>query len=551
MRIFLILTCVLCFRCAYGEESFEKVSSKLTSLFNKVERQEISIPDAILEINEGDIDFLLKPSVVTSNAYDIIAKGHIACTGATQGVLCFDLADIKKFEENGKAIIWVTDHITNDDLCHLHHFAGIFAINEDPSSHAIIVTRVYNIPCITLPTNTSVSGNTLITPNGIYKHGDEMTLDSFNGYLLAGSVPLHINKDQTLLNKISDWSEQYANLEVHCNADNAKEAAQALYFGAKGVDPRTEHMFFQPDRLHLFRKAILSKGENEHILNDLKELQKTDFFDLFQTMKSYPVKIRLLDPPLYEFLPNHDEVIATLAQDLNIPFDELKTKIAALQETNPMMGHRGVRLLLTYPAILKMQVRAIFEASLDHSIENDSVVPHIVIPMIISAEEVIKVKQLIDEVYREVSIAQGKTFAYRLGIMMETPRACLIAGEIAPYVDFISFGTNDLTGQTLALSRGDIYDKFLKFYLNNGLLKLDPFSEIDPAVKELMRISVEQMKSKNANVTVGICGEHASQKSGVFACHQLGFNTVSCAAFRVPTVKLLAAQAAILYPRSN
>lgn len=551
MRIALILTCVLYFACGYAEESFEKVAFKLTSLFNKVENQEISISEAILKIDERDIDFLLKPSIISSNTCNVIAKGHVACTGATQGVLCFDLSDLEKFKETNKSIIWITDHINNDDLCHLHHFAGIFSINEDPSSHAIIVTRVYNIPCITLPSNVIILGNTLITPNGIYKHGDEVTLDGFNGNLLSGKVPLHINKDQTLLKKISDWSEKYANLEVHCNADNAKEAAEALCFGAKGVDPRTEHMFFHPERLQLFRRVILSKGEHESVLNDLKELQKADFIALFQTMKHYPVKIRLLDPPLHEFLPHNEEVIVTLAHELGIFSDELKARINTLQETNPMMGHRGIRLLLTYPEILKMQVKAIFEASLDLSVEADSVVPHIVIPMIISAEEVIRVKKIIEEVYQEVSFVQGKTFVYRFGIMMETPRACLLSREIAPYVDFISFGTNDLTGQTLALSRGDVYDKFLKFYLDNGLLKSDPFSEIDPAVKELMRMSVEQIKSTNEDVIVGICGEHASQKSGVFICHQLRFDTVSCAAFRVPIVKLLAAQAAILYPRTN
>ncbi|MBA2729011.1 MAG: hypothetical protein H0U49_12675 [Parachlamydiaceae bacterium] len=549
MRVLLIIASLLCFDCGFAEQSYEKVSSNLTVLFNKVENHEISIADAILAIDENDIDLLLKPSVINPENSKIIAEGRIACTGAVQGVLCFDLSDLEKYKAEGKLVIWVTDNITNDDLCHLHSFDGIFAINEDPSSHAIIVTRVYNIPCLTIPPNVFRKGNCLITPSGTYKHGDEVTLDGFNGRLLSGKVPLHHNIDNAFLNKILAWSEEYAHLAVHVNADNAKEAHESLEFGAKGADPRTEHMFFQPDRLHLFRKVILCKDVDESILNELKELQRADFIDLFQTMKSLPVKIRLLDPPLHEFLPQQEENLIKLAKDFDIPLDQLKNHVQDLQETNPMMGHRGVRLLLTRPSILKMQVRAIFEASLHPSLTGESVVPHIIIPMIISSEEVVRVKRLIADVYNEISHTEGKTFTYKLGIMMETPRACLLAGEIAPYVDFISFGTNDLTGQTLALARGDVYDKFLKTYLELGLLKADPFSRIDPAVKELMRICVTQMRSKNSQVVIGICGEHASQKEGVFTCHQLGLDTVSCAAFRVPAVKLFAAQAAILHPR--
>lgn len=548
MRIFLTLACLLYLQLGHAYQSYENVSQKLTYLFNKVDKQEISISEALISIDENDIDLLLKPSVINPKNHKIIAEGRIACTGAVQGILCFNLNDLEKHKQKNMPIIWVTDCIKNDDLCFLSDFAGIFAINEDPSSHSIIVTRVYNIPCVTLPINVIKTANELITDSGVYKNGEAATLDAFNGILFAGNVPLQKSSDSYFLDRVAEWCEEYAFLEVHGNADNAKEAKEALCFGARGVDPRTEHMFFHPDRLHLFRKLILSKGDNEYILNELKELQKQDFIDLFQTMKSFPVKIRLLDPPLHEFLPEKEHSIVNLAKDLNVSVDELKLKITNLQETNPMMGHRGVRLLLTNPDILKMQVRAIFEAALHPSLETSSIIPHIVIPMVIGSEEVIKVKNLVDEVYKEILNKVKKQFIYKLGIMMETPRACLMAGEIAPFVDFISFGTNDLTGQTLALSRGDVYDKFLKFYLDQGLLKIDPFSEIDPAVKELMRICVNQIRIKNKDVVIGICGEQASQKTGVFICHQLGFDSVSCAAFRIPAVKLFAAQAAILYP---
>lgn len=549
MKKLILLFSIFCLGCGYAERSFENVSSKLTELFDKVERKQLTIADAILEVEESDIELLMKPSVIHPERSPIIAEGKIACTGASQGVLCFDLSDIERLKNENKKIIWVTDHIKNDDLCYLRHFDGIFALNEDPSSHAIIVTRVYNIPCLTLPENVTKTDHELITSTGVFRHGDEATIDAFNGRLLEGSAPLHHNHDDTFLNQICDWSETFANLEVHGNADCALEAQEALDFGARGVDPRTEHMFFQPERLHLFRKAILLKGENEEILNELKELQKGDFTALFQTVGSYPAKIRLLDPPLHEFLPQNEDVLANLADDLGVPFDHLVAQVQSLQEANPMMGHRGVRLLLTHPSLLRMQVRAIFEASLHPSLEGKKVKPHIVIPMIISVEELEAVKKLIEEEYAEVMQSAGKNIPYALGIMMETPRACLLSDTIAPHVDFISFGTNDLTGQTLALSRGDVYDKFLKFYLDNGLLNSDPFMQIDPAVERLMQICVSQIRAVKHDVIVGICGEHASQKVGVFICHRLGFNTVSCSASRVPVVKVLAAQAAILYPR--
>lgn len=551
MRIFLTFAFILHFQIGHTYQSYENVSQKLTSLFSKVDKQEISVSEALITIDENDIDLLLKPSVISTKDHQVIAEGKIACNGAVQGILCFNLNELEQFKQKNMPVIWVTESIKNDDLCHLSDFAGIFALNEDPSSHAIIVTRVYNIPCVTLPMHVRKNGNELITPTGVYKNGEAATLDAFNGILYAGNVPLQKISDSHFLDRIMEWCEKYACLEVHGNADNAKEAKESLFFGAKGVDPRTEHMFFHPDRLHLFRKLILSKGEDEIILNELKELQKQDFIDLFQAMKSFPVKIRLLDPPLHEFLPEQEHSIAKLANDLNIPMEELKFKIKNLQETNPMMGHRGIRLLLTYPHILKMQVRAIFEAALDPSLETSLVTPHIVIPMVIGSEEVIQVRKLVDEVYKEILVKKNKPFIYKLGIMMETPRACLLSSEIAPWVDFISFGTNDLTGQTLALSRGDVYDKFLKFYLDQGLLKADPFSEIDPAVKELMGICVSRLRTKNEDIVIGICGEQASQKTGVFICHQLGFDSVSCAAFRIPAVKLFAAQAAILHPDFN
>lgn len=541
MKYFALITILFCTSLLGADQTYIEVSHKLESLVEKVASNDLTIPNALLAIEERDIDILVKPSVIYSDKMNLIAEARGVSTGAAQGALCFDLNELGRLKQQFGSVIWVTNHINNDDLCHLKDIAGIFAIKEDPSSHAIIVTRVSNIPCLTTPQYITINDKALVTPTGVYHEGDLVTLDAFNGKLFSDLLPLHHNHDATLLNKIMDWAEQFSNLSVHGNADTAEESRLALEFGAKGVDPRSEHMFFHPARLHLFRKVILSKGKNKTALLELENCQKKDFIDLFQTMGSYPVKIRLLDPPLHEFLPTDDILLNALAQDLDIPLDSLKKKVGELSEVNPMMGHRGVRLLITFPEILKMQVRAIFKAALDPSVKQYSIKPYIVIPMIISSKEVLAVKSIIDEVREEI----GNEIKYHLGVMMETPRACLLAGEIAPYVDFISFGTNDLTGQTLALSRGDVYNKFLKHYLDVGLLDSDPFSQLDPAVVQLIKTTVEQMRQADHPISIGICGEQASEKSGVFICNKLGFNSVSCAPTRIPAVKLFAAQAAL------
>jgi pyruvate,orthophosphate dikinase len=526
-------------------QTYTDVSNKLQNLIEKVASEQMSIPEALLSIGEQDIDMLIKPSVVYLDKMDLIARAKIASTGAAQGVLCFDLLELPRLKKQYGSVIWVTDYINNDELCYLKDFAGIFSLKEDPSSHAIIVTRVSSIPCLTIPQNILKQGKTLVTPFRTYYEGDLVTLDAFNGNLFSGFLPLHKEVDTVLLNTIMSWVEQFAKLSVHGNADTAEEAKQALDFGAKGVDPRTEHMFFHLERLHLFRKVILSKGANAEELNELENCQRKDFVDMYRTMTFYPVNIRLLDPPLHEFLPTDKFLLDALARDLEMSYEFLKKKVDELHEVNPMMGHRGVRLLLTFPEILRMQARAIFKAALDPSLEHYCIEPRIVIPMIISSQEVVKIKEIIDEVRDEISTKARMDIVYHLGIMIETPRACLLAKELAPYIDFISFGTNDLTGQTLALSRGDVYNKFLKYYIDMGLLHFDPFSQLDPAVVELMKITVEQIRRVNHSIQIGICGEQASEKSGVFICNQLGFDSVSCSPTRIPAVKLFAAQAAL------
>lgn len=545
MKYLLIAIAIFFTTFAEATISFTEVSKKLKNLIADVENKKISVSDALLLIDENDIDLLTKPSVVYSENMNVISEAKIASSGAAKGALCFDIKHLSELKNKYGSVIWVTNHINNDDLCYLKDFSGIFAIKEDPSSHAVIVTRVSNLPCLTIPQNAIIIDNYLEVNSKIYREGDFVTLDGFNGKLFQGSHSIHNEIEHELLNTIMDWCERYSNLSIHGNSDTSEESQSALDFGGKGVDPRTEHMFFHPERLHLFRKVILSRGENGSALQELEEYQRKDFVDLYKTMKSYPVKIRLLDPPLHEFMPTNPIIIDELAKDLEVSSESLNKLISELHEINPMMGNRGVRLLLTFPEILKMQARAIFNAANDPSLKQYDIKPWIVIPMIINDKEIIAVKRIIDQVKDEISKITNQTITYHLGVMMETPRACLLANEIAPHVDFISFGTNDLTGQTLAFSRGDVYNKFLKFYIDQNILPADPFTQLDPGVIALLKTTVEQIRNSGFNITIGICGEQASDRSGIFVCDQLGFDTVSCAPTRIPAVKLFAAQAAI------
>ncbi len=546
MKYIYLLVCLVGFSFVQADQSYEAVSNKLNHLIEKVEGHTMNVADALLLIDEKDIDILLKPSVQNTEKGTCVAKALGVCSGAVQGVLCFNLNELAQLKNEYGSVIWVTDHIRNDDLCHLKDIAGIFAFKEDPSSHAVIVTRVFNIPCLTLPEGIEANKKAIISEFGSLEQGDLVTLDAFNGKLFSGAVPLVYPKETILLNKIMSWSEEHAKLIVHGNADTAEESQEALLRGAKGVDPRTEHMFFHPDALRLFRKIIVSQANDPVSLQELENLQREDFVKLYTIMKSYPVKIRLLDPPLHEFLPTEESSLNELAIELDMSLPELKEMVKKLQEVNPMMGHRGVRLLLTHPQILKMQIRAIFEAATEPSLQEWNIEPDICIPMIISYKEVVLVKKWIEEVREEVSTKRGRDIKYHLGIMLETPRACLLVEEITPYIDFVAFGSNDLTGQTLALSRGDVYEKFLKFYFDSDLLSSDPFVALDPAVCALMKIAIDKIRLQDHYISIGLCGEQGGWKEGVFMCHRLGLDTVSCASSRIPSVMLFAAQAAIL-----
>lgn len=546
---FSILFSLGIFCCLSADYSYFTSCAKLEELVQKVEGGEIRPSKALLSIDEMDMELLLKPSVVLNGSEKSIFSGTVACRGAATGVLCFDSKKLAGYKKRFGSVIWVTDKISNDDLCYIKYADGICAFEEDPSSHAIIVTRVNSVPCVTLIQGAKRVCQTIQAKGEFLQEGDIVTLDCFNGMVYSDEKEIIVPSNQQLLDTILKWCDLYSSLSVHANADTAEEAEVALAYGAKGIDPRSEHMFFHPENLKIFRKVILQKELDINSLNQLKEVQKRDIFNLFQQMKSYPIKIRLLDPPLHEFLPNDPILCEELAFELGISFEELQSKLQNLAETNPMMGHRGVRLLLTFPEILKIQARALFEAMIESSLQGIDVNPIIIIPMVVSETEVIRVKEILEEVRKEVSLEYNKTLQYKVGAMIETPRACLFAGQIAKHVSYFSFGTNDLTGLTFGFSRGDVFEKFLGKYLHSELLEIDPFASLDPAVVMLMDMVVKNARMTDHYVSIGICGEQASEKKGVFACHNLGLDSVSTAPQRVPIVRLFAAQAALLSPR--
>jgi len=391
------------------------------------------------------------------------------------------------------------------------------------------------------------------TKSGIViREMDTISLDGSTGEVFAQSIPTitpHISED---MEKLLQWADSYRKLKIRTNADTPKDAEQARKFGAEGIGLcRTEHMFFEGDRIQAVREMILSESleGRERALSKILPMQREDFIGIFRAMKGLPVTIRLLDPPLHEFLPTDEEDIRELASELHITIDKVKDKILSLKEFNPMLGHRGCRLGITFPEITKMQTRAIIEAACQVSkLENITIVPEIMVPLVGSEKELVSQKTIIDQVASIVFTEQGLTLPYLVGTMIEVPRAALTAYEIAEQAQFFSFGTNDLTQMTFGFSRDDA-NKFLPFYVEHKILPEDPFISVDiKGVGRLIKIASEEGKQRRPDLKIGICGEHGGDPASIEFCHQVGLSYVSCSPFRVPIARLAAARAAIQYP---
>ncbi len=510
--------------------------------------------EAILKVDPKQLDSLLHPSFdgEALKKASPIAKGLPASPGAATGKVFFKAEDAVKARNSGeKKVVLVRLETSAEDIEGMDAAEGILTGRGGMTSHAAVVARGMGTCCVAGCNEIKINEDEkyFIDRNGKkYVEGDWISLDGSTGNVYSGQIPTVDAEMTGNFATFMGWADEIRTLKVRANADSPRDARQALAFGAEGIGLcRTEHMFFEADRILAFRKMIVSETveQRKKALEGILPMQRNDFEGLFTEMKGHPVTIRLLDPPLHEFLPQDEADINALAKELKISSDELKTIIKSLHELNPMMGHRGCRLAVSYPEIAEMQTRAIIEAAINVNKKGMTVVPEIMIPLVCEIKEVKFVKDIIVRTADAIIAEAGVKLDYMVGTMIEIPRAALLADEIATEAEFFSFGTNDLTQMTYGLSRDDA-GRILDDYYRVKIFESDPTAKIDQAgVGKLMKIAVEGGKATRPNIKLGICGEHGGDPTSVEFCHEIGLNYVSCSPFRVPIARLAAAQAVI------
>ena len=480
---------------------------------------------------------------------ELLTKGLPASPGAALGRVVFD-ADMAVKEAKEGNVILVRTETSPEDIQGMAVAQGILTARGGMTSHAAVVARGMGKCCVAGAEDIKVfESKEYFEVNGSrINRGDWITMDGSTGEVFKGKIPVVDPEMGKNFKKFMSWVDEYRKIGVRTNADTPNDSRVARDFGAEGIGLcRTEHMFFEADRIKAMRKMIVagSKGEREKALAELLPIQKKDFMEIFKVMNDLPVTIRLLDPPLHEFLPHEDEDIREIAGELGLEFDELKATINSLHEMNPMLGHRGCRLSITYPEILEMQVRAIFEATVELTRQGYKVKPEVMIPLVGIVKEFEILKEQVIEVANGIMKKENLKFDYKVGTMIEIPRACVIADEIAVEAEFFSFGTNDLTQMTFGFSRDDS-GKFLPEYIEKGILEKDPFATLDrDGVGPLVKMAVEKGRRARKNIKIGICGEHGGDPGSVEFCHMIGMDYVSCSPYRVPVARLAAAHAAI------
>jgi pyruvate,orthophosphate dikinase len=505
---------------------------------------------AVLRVDPNSIVQLLYPSVDPKSKKDIIAKGLPASPGAASGEVVFSAEEAEVESKKGKKVILVRMETSPEDIHGMSVSEGILTARGGMTSHAAVVARGMGKCAITGCSALEINEKKgeIIIGERVVKKGDIITLNGSTGEVYYGNVDMIRSELNDDFLTIMGFANGLKKLKIRANADTPEDAKVARNYSAEGIGLcRTEHMFFKGDRIKAVREMILadSKEEREKALRKLLPMQKGDFLDIYNEMKGYSVTIRLLDPPLHEFLPKTEEEIKELAGIMNVSFDKLNTKANSLHEINPMLGHRGCRLGISYPEIYEMQVEAIMEAACDFYSQGNEIIPEIMIPVVGIYEEIRILKAMVDKKANEVMASRGVKLNYLVGTMIELPRACVIAGDIAKEAEFFSFGTNDLTQTTFGFSRDDI-GSFLPDYLERNVLKTDPFIELDrEGVGSLMKIAVEGGKKTRKDIKLGICGEHGGDPSSIEFCHILGLNYASCSPFRVPVAIIAAAHAAI------
>ncbi len=512
----------------------------------------ITQEEAIKRVDPMALDQLLHPTIDPNAKRDVLARGLPASPGAACGKIVFKADQADLMAQAGEKVILCRIETSPEDIHGMHAAQGILTTRGGMTSHAAVVARGMGRPCVSGAGDIRIdyAAGTLTVRDRVLKAGDILTLDGSTGEVMAGEVPTRQPELSGDFGTLMGWADSVRRMKVRANAETPLDAATARRFGAEGIGLcRTEHMFFDAERILAVREMILAKDEagRRTALAKIEPMQREDFVELFKIMKGLPVTIRLLDPPLHEFLPHGDKEIAEVAAALGRDVARVRQRLAELSESNPMLGHRGCRLGISYPEIYEMQVRAIFAATLEVKTDTgETVIPEIMVPLVGTKKELDILKAVIDRVADEVGEKAGHEIAYQVGTMIELPRAALRAGEIAETAEFFSFGTNDLTQTTFGLSRDDSAS-FLPAYQRAGILENDPFVTLDTVgVGELIQIAAERGRATRPNLKLGICGEHGGDPASIRFCETVGLDYVSCSPYRVPIARLAAAQAALL-----
>jgi pyruvate,orthophosphate dikinase len=506
--------------------------------------------DAVRRVEPAQLDQLLHPMIDPKAKKEVLGKGLPASPGAASGQIVFSAEEAEAWAKAGKKVILTRIETSPEDIGGMHVAQGILTTRGGMTSHAAVVARGMGTPCIAGAGDLRIdyAAKTLTAGNTVLNEGDTITIDGSNGQVLKGEVPKIQPEVTGAFGKLMAWVDEIRKLRVRANAETPLDASTARNFGCEGIGLcRTEHMFFDPQRIIHVREMIVANTEAERrtALDKLLPYQRADFVQLFTIMAGLPVTVRLLDPPLHEFLPHTEADFGEVAKASGKTVAEVKAKASQLHEANPMLGHRGCRLGITYPEIYEMQCRAIFEAVADVKMRGETVLPEVMIPLVAVKNEFDRLKAMVDRVAKETMQKTGAQFEYLVGTMIELPRAALIADKIAEGAEFFSFGTNDLTQTTFGLSRDDA-GPFLVQYQELGVIPNDPFQTLDQeGVGELIKIAAERGRKARPDIKLGICGEHGGDPASVHFCHDVGLNYVSCSPYRVPIARLAAAHAAM------
>ena len=521
-----------------------------------VEAGIIDKKEAIMRVEPNQLDQLLHPTFEDKALKEatVLAKGLPASPGAACGKVYFNADDVVAAVEGGEKVLLVRQETSPEDIEGMVKAEGILTARGGMTSHAAVVARGMGKCCVAGCGEIKVdeAAKEIRAGELAIKEGDFLSIDGSTGKVYLGEVKQSPVEMTGNFEKLMNWVDETKQMMVRTNADNPRDAKAAVEFGAEGIGLcRTEHMFFEEDRIPAVREMILSKDveQREKALAKILPMQRQDFLEIFEVMEGKPVNIRLLDPPLHEFLPQDDETIAELAESMGIDAAEIRKRIVDLEEFNPMLGHRGCRLAVTYPEICVMQARAIIEGAIEAINKGVEVHPEIMVPLVGEVNELKLIRGMIEETAEKVMEEKGVKVDYTVGTMIEIPRACLTADEIAEVADFFSFGTNDLTQMGFGYSRDDA-GKFLGEYVDKEILEKDPFQVLDQkGIGKLVQMGAKLGRSVKPELKLGICGEHGGEPSSVEFCYNTGLNYVSCSPYRVPIARLAAAQASIKNPR--